>query len=195
MIGILGADTKTSRREISTLEVESLEIVANDAARAIDLSGLYGRLVSERNFVRSIVTHMTSGIITLDEAGRVTWFNPYSEAILGIRQEEALGKAFREALRDLSTISDLIDTHWSLPAGEVMSSPSSSSGSTPATPCCHNPRSASRSGTRERGLPTRISPLSSIPFSVATLPDVAWDLPLFTPLSRSTGAAFPWPVA
>ncbi|MCU0574269.1 MAG: ATP-binding protein [Syntrophobacteraceae bacterium] len=121
VIGILGADTKTSRREISTLDVESLEIVANDAARAIELSGLYGRLVSERNFVRSIVTHMTSGIITLDEAGRVTWFNPYSEEVLGIRREDALGKAFREAFGDLPTISDLIDTHWSLPAGEVMS--------------------------------------------------------------------------
>jgi PAS domain S-box-containing protein len=121
VIGILGADTKTSQREISALDVETLEIFANDAARAIELSGLYGRLVSERNFVRSIVTHMTSGIITLDEAGRVTWFNPCSEDVLAIRQEEALGRPFREVFSRLPEVAGLIREHWELPAGEVRS--------------------------------------------------------------------------
>ncbi len=121
VIGILGADTKTSRREISVLDVESLEIFANDAARAIELSELYGRLVSERNFVRSIVTHMTSGIITLDDAGRVTWFNPCSEAVLGIPQKDALGKSFRDLLHAFPTLVELIEHHWNLPAGTVQS--------------------------------------------------------------------------
>ncbi len=119
VIGVLGADTKTSRREINVLDVESLEIFANDAARAIELSELYGRLVSERNFVRSIVTHMTSGIVTLDDAGRVTWFNPYSESVLQIRQEAALGRSFRDAFRDYPTLSTLIENHLDLPVGEV----------------------------------------------------------------------------
>lgn len=119
VIGVLGADTKSSGREINVLDVESLEIFANDAARAIELSELYGRLVSERNFVRSIVTHMTSGIITLDDAGRVTWFNPYSENVLKIRQEEALGLPFRDAFHEYPTLAVLIEDHMSLPPGEV----------------------------------------------------------------------------
>ncbi len=119
VIGVLGADTKTSQREINVLDVESLEIFANDAARAIELSELYGRLVSERNFVRSIVTHMTSGIVTLDDTGRVTWFNPYSESVLQIRQEAALGLSFRDAFRNYPTLSTLIEDHLGLPGGEV----------------------------------------------------------------------------
>ena len=96
VFGILGADTATSRRQFSEAEVESLQIVANDAARAIERSQLYGRLLAERNFIKSILTHMTSGVITLDEVGRVTWLNPYSQKVFDVNQEDALGKHYRD---------------------------------------------------------------------------------------------------
>ena len=94
VIGILGADTKKSRRKIREIDVESLQILANDAARAIERSELYGRLVAERNLVKSIVNQMTSGIITLDESERVTWFNPYSENVFNIKRKDALGEHY-----------------------------------------------------------------------------------------------------
>ncbi|NTV41889.1 MAG: GAF domain-containing protein [Syntrophobacteraceae bacterium] len=109
LIGILGADTKTSRRPISGLDVESLEILANDAARAIERSDLYGRLVAERNFIKSIVNQMISGIITLDETGKVTWFNPYSEKVFQIRQEDALGKHYRQVFAAIPSWAELIE--------------------------------------------------------------------------------------
>jgi PAS domain S-box-containing protein len=110
-IGVLGADTKTTRRRIEEMAVESLEILANDAARAIERSELYRELVSERNFIKSIVTHMTSGIITLDEAGKVTWFNPYSEEIFKIRPEDALGKHYRDVFAAIPSWIALVDGH------------------------------------------------------------------------------------
>jgi PAS domain S-box-containing protein len=109
VIGILGADTATSRREFSNIEVESLQIVANDAARAIERSQLYGRLLAERNFIKSIFTHMTSGIITLDAAGQVTWLNPYSQRVFDIREESALGRHYREVFRTLPSWIQVID--------------------------------------------------------------------------------------
>lgn len=96
IIGVMGADTKISRREIHSTDVESLQILANDAARAIERSELYWRLVHERNFIKSIVTHMTSGIVTLDDGGRVTWFNPYSEKVFDIGAEEAIKRPYSE---------------------------------------------------------------------------------------------------
>jgi PAS domain S-box-containing protein len=101
VFGILGADTATSGREFSEAEVESLQIVANDAARAIERSQLYGRLLSERNFIKSILTHMTSGVIALDEIGRVTWLNPYSQKVFQISQGDALGRHYREVFRQV----------------------------------------------------------------------------------------------
>ncbi|MBI4966333.1 MAG: GAF domain-containing protein [Desulfomonile tiedjei] len=109
VIGVLGADTNTSSREIRDVEIESLEIVANDAARAIERSELHSKLVAERNFIKSIVTSMTSGIITLDESGCVTWFNPYSEAVFKIRPEDALGNHYRDVFGAFPDWIDLID--------------------------------------------------------------------------------------
>lgn len=109
VIGVLGADTLTSKREIGDTEVESLKILANDAARAMERSDLYRRLVAERNFIESIVTHMTSGIVTLDETGEITWFNPYSEAVFGIKREDALGKRYSEVFAGLPSWTEVID--------------------------------------------------------------------------------------
>lgn len=109
VIGTLAADTKVSRREIRELDVESLEILANDAARAIERSDLYNRLLAEKNFIKSIVTHMTSGIITLDDSGTVTWFNPYSEKAFNVRQEDALGRHYREVFAAVPSWVGLID--------------------------------------------------------------------------------------
>lgn len=109
VIGILGADTKNSRREIKEIDVESMQILANDAARAIERSELYGRLVSERNFVKSIVNQMTSGIVTLDESGRITWFNPYSEKVFDIERKNTLGKNYRDVFAPFPTWVEVID--------------------------------------------------------------------------------------
>lgn len=111
VLGVLGADTKTTRRPIEETAIESLEILANDAARAVERSELHGELVSERNFIKAIVTHMTNGIITLDEFGIVTWFNPYSEEVFGIRPQDALGKSYRDVFKDLPTWVQAIDQY------------------------------------------------------------------------------------
>jgi PAS domain S-box-containing protein len=115
VIGILGADTSTSTREIRKVEIESLEIVANDAARAIERSELYSKLVAERNFIKSIVTSMTSGIVTLDESGCVTWFNPYSESVFKIRPEDALGNHYRDVFKAFPDWVELIDSYLNSP--------------------------------------------------------------------------------
>jgi PAS domain S-box-containing protein len=122
IIGILGADTATSRREFTPTEVEALEILANDAARAVERSQLYGQLLAERNFIKSIFTHMTSGIITLNEAGAVTWLNPYSEAVFQIKRDDVLGKPFSQVFQVLPAWIALIDhyLHRSYPEGRSL---------------------------------------------------------------------------
>ena len=115
--GILGADTKVRQREIKEIDVESLEILANDAARAMERSDLYSHLLEERNFVESIVTHITNGIITLDAEGKITWFNPYSEAVFGMNRDEALGKDYREVFAGLPSWVDTIEKYLGPPEG------------------------------------------------------------------------------
>lgn len=113
--GVLGADTKICRREIRQIDVESLEILANDAARAMERSELYGRLVAERNFIESIVSNISNAIITLDASGKITWFNPFSEAVFGGRREEVLARHYREAFAALPAWVETIEKHLCAP--------------------------------------------------------------------------------
>lgn len=115
VMGVLGADTKSTLREIRDGDVESLEILANDAARTIERSELYAKLISERNFIRSIVTSMTIGIITLEGSGKVTWFNPYSETVFKIKPEDALGKHYEEVFAALPEWIKVIDRYLASP--------------------------------------------------------------------------------
>jgi PAS domain S-box-containing protein len=109
MIGILGADTAKSRHRIQKVEIESLQIVANDAARAIERTELYRRFLAERDFIKSIFANITSGIITLDENRCITFLNPYSENAFRIQQKEALGKHYREVFGRLPSWLQVID--------------------------------------------------------------------------------------
>ncbi|MGO9414056.1 MAG: ATP-binding protein [Syntrophobacteraceae bacterium] len=111
IIGVLGADTKINRHEIKDIDVESLEILANDAARALERSELYGSLLSERNFIESIVTNISNGIITLDESRKITWFNPYSEAVFNMKRDDALGKDYREVFAGLPSWVDALEQY------------------------------------------------------------------------------------
>jgi PAS domain S-box-containing protein len=115
VMGVLGADTQRSLREITHTDVESLEIVANDAARAIERAELHGKLVAERNFIRSIISSMTSGIITLDESGVITWFSTYAETVFNMRSEDALGRPYRDVFAHLPGWIDVVESHLSRP--------------------------------------------------------------------------------
>jgi PAS domain S-box-containing protein len=118
--GILGADTKICRREIRQIDVESLEILANDAARAMERSELYSHLVAERNFTQSILTHITNGIITLDSLGNITWFNPCCERIFGKKRNEVLARHYSESFSELPSWVDAITENLSSPEGNSL---------------------------------------------------------------------------
>lgn len=118
VIGVLGADNATSEREITDIDVESFEILTNDAARAIERSQLYQRVISERNFIESIFTHMTSGIITLDESGNITSLNPYSEKVFSLDQRKVVGRTYHEVFHQYASWIELIKSFVQSPDAE-----------------------------------------------------------------------------
>lgn len=109
IIGILGADTRDSRRQINKLEVEFLQIVANDAAIAIERTELYRRFLSERDFIKAIFANIASGIITLDEKLNITFLNPYSLDIFSVDQKNSIGMHYREVFREYEPWIKIID--------------------------------------------------------------------------------------
>ncbi|MGE5840217.1 MAG: two-component system sensor histidine kinase NtrB [Deltaproteobacteria bacterium] len=65
-----------------------------------------------------IIRSMTSGLITLDDQGRILVFNPAAEALFGISAGTCTGQKVLEVLPFLSGHEGLGESEWSLHAGK-----------------------------------------------------------------------------
>lgn len=68
---------------------ESFRAALLEAQRVLEAQELERE---RRRQIKAIVNHISDGVIALDEAGRLTVFNPVAEAIFGVQQAEVLGK-------------------------------------------------------------------------------------------------------
>jgi adenylate cyclase len=79
-------------------DVELLGALSAQAAVALDNSNLFEEVMDTKNFNESILRDMATGVITLNEDGKVTTVNPASGRIFGIAPEEAVGRRYDELL-------------------------------------------------------------------------------------------------
>lgn len=82
VIGTLGADKLRSGNAISGSDIDSLQILANQASRVIENTRLYQEVVNERNFVEAIIRNMQNAVITVDRQGSITTMNAVARALL-----------------------------------------------------------------------------------------------------------------
>jgi PAS domain S-box-containing protein len=78
---------------------ELLESFVGQAALAIRNARLYEEARGARDFLRSIAEHSPAGIVTTDVRGRVTYWSPRAQELLGYRPEEVLGRPVAEFQR------------------------------------------------------------------------------------------------
>jgi PAS domain S-box-containing protein len=96
IIGILGADKLRSKTKISELDVNSLQILANQASRVIENTRLVQEIITQRNFNEDVLKFMPDGLITVDKAGKINSINPAANNILETEEQNILGKNFWE---------------------------------------------------------------------------------------------------
>ena len=78
---------------------ELLESFVGQAALAIRNARLYQEARGARDFLRSIAEHSPAGIVTTDVSGRVTYWSPRAEELLGYRPDQVLGRPVAELQR------------------------------------------------------------------------------------------------
>ena len=113
VIGIIGADKLITKNKIKSTEINSLQILANQASRVIENTRLYTALIKERDFVEDILKYMSNGIITTDSSGCITSINKAAENIFEIKRENVIGKnarfVFKNEERILSEIENVLN--------------------------------------------------------------------------------------
>jgi len=97
---ILGAVQVLNKKEgIFTMEDEELlDALGAQAAVALENSNLFEEVMDIKNYNESILRDMATGVVTLDEDGKVITVNPAAERLFAIRAGQAVGLSYDRVL-------------------------------------------------------------------------------------------------
>ena len=98
LLGVLAMNGRAPF-DLDAEDRELLESFVGQAALAIRNARLYEEARGARDFLRSIAEHSPAGIVTTDVRGRITYWSPRSEELLGYRSDEVLGRPVSELQR------------------------------------------------------------------------------------------------
>jgi PAS domain S-box-containing protein len=82
-----------SRRTLSHVELELLELLAGHAGVALANAMAFEEVVRQRAHERAVIDGSADGIAVLDEAGLVRQWNPAAHRITGTAAQDAIGRA------------------------------------------------------------------------------------------------------
>jgi PAS domain S-box-containing protein len=97
-IGVLEAVNKLGGQEMGWADVEVLNILADQAAVAIENARLYEDIRRMKDFHEELVQRLAEGIVVIDERGFVTFVNPAAATLLGYPAGELVGQHWRAVI-------------------------------------------------------------------------------------------------
>jgi len=92
LVGVIALSSEGTGRPFTAQDHELLTLFAAQAAVAIENARLYEEVRSARDFLQSIAENSADAIGTTDVHGRVTYWSPGGEELLGYRAAEVLGQ-------------------------------------------------------------------------------------------------------
>ena len=92
---VMAADLEASKREIEDYS-RNLEIKVAERTRLLRESE--EQLRALKNHLETVLAHVATGVVSLDDAGRIETFNDRAAEILSVSAPEALGRELREIL-------------------------------------------------------------------------------------------------
>ncbi|GLV56614.1 hypothetical protein KDH_34530 [Dictyobacter sp. S3.2.2.5] len=115
-IGAVYVDSRYNTRLFNRKHLELLLAFCNQAAIAIDNARLFADLNSairtvreDKQYMDNIFGSIANGVITTNSAGIITTFNAAASIILRIHPNQALGKHYRDAFKNLPSDVGVID--------------------------------------------------------------------------------------
>jgi nitrogen-specific signal transduction histidine kinase len=95
LVGILVLGPRVTGQPYGVEDLERLFTLASQVAMAVEDIGLFNTVRAQHGFIEQVLTHLQSGAITIDAAGRVTRFNRRAEQILDLSLGDVLGQDLR----------------------------------------------------------------------------------------------------
>jgi nitrogen-specific signal transduction histidine kinase len=95
LVGILVLGPRVAGQPYASEDLERLFTLASQVAMAVEDITLFNTVRAQHGFIEQVLTHLQSGAITIDAAGRVTRFNRRAEQILELSLGDVLGQDLR----------------------------------------------------------------------------------------------------
>jgi two-component system nitrogen regulation sensor histidine kinase NtrY len=99
------AELEASRRQN---EAYSRNLEAMVEARTVELRASQATLLAFKNHLSTVIANVGTGVVSLDEDGRIETFNERAGEILGLAPERALRRPFAEALASAPHLLDTV---------------------------------------------------------------------------------------
>lgn len=97
-IGVLYADNRVASGIFGDADRDLLASFADQAAVAIDNARLFHEVIGMKQLMDNVFASIASGVITIDDAGRIALYNRAAERILGAPATSILGRVYRGVL-------------------------------------------------------------------------------------------------
>jgi len=94
VIGVIYADSRIRTALFSERDLDVLVTFANQVATAIDNARLFESVIMSKNLLDNLFTSIPSGVITVDNQGKITSLNPVAEKILGLPAKVCIGASY-----------------------------------------------------------------------------------------------------
>jgi class 3 adenylate cyclase len=128
-IGVVYVDQLTAERPFTEQQLDLLAAFCNEAAIAIQNANLFAtqmlqtqEIAAMKNYTDSILSSLSSGVLALDNTGRITRANQAAEQLLRLPPEEILGKSFALPLSRLPETAFLSDIQATMHDAEAQQS-------------------------------------------------------------------------
>jgi nitrogen-specific signal transduction histidine kinase len=95
LVGILVLGPRVTGQPYGSEDLERLFTLSSQVAMAVEDITLFNTVRAQHGFIEQVLTHLQSGAITIDAAGRVTRFNRRAEHILELSLGDVLGQDLR----------------------------------------------------------------------------------------------------
>jgi diguanylate cyclase (GGDEF)-like protein/PAS domain S-box-containing protein len=96
--GCLGVDSCTRPRRWATFEIDLLKMMANFIGTAIVRDRYVGLLRASEQKFRTVLEAALDGMVVIDSAGLIQYWNPAAERILGYSSSEVVGRPIHGCL-------------------------------------------------------------------------------------------------
>jgi nitrogen-specific signal transduction histidine kinase len=95
LVGVLTLGPRITGLPYTPDDQERLFTLASQVAMAVEDISLFNTVRTQHSFIEQVLTHLQSGAITIDLAGRVTRLNRRAEELLAVSVGEVLGQDLR----------------------------------------------------------------------------------------------------